>query len=241
MEPKEVYIGCSGFSNRDWKGEFYPAELRAKDYLGYYARHFNAVEVNASFYRKPQAATLQRWRDETPAGFRFFMNMPKSVTHVARMRDAADEAAAFCGHAAAHLQEKLAGFLYQLPPSFAFSEAHLQRVMDTVEPSCLNVVEFRHPSWWTAPVMEALRGQGIVFSGVSIPMDIPDEVVDNHCGVVYYRLHGTPVMFKSAYPDMFLNHLAERLKSGPTAYVFFNNTWGMSAVHNARYLQRRLA
>ena len=72
MENK-IFIGCSGFSERSWKGFFYPEELLSKDYLNYYSKHLNAVEINSTFYRKPTLKTLEKWYNETEDDFKFFI------------------------------------------------------------------------------------------------------------------------------------------------------------------------
>lgn len=237
----KIYIGCSGFSNKDWKGEFYPDNLPAKNYLDYYADKFNAVEINSTFYRQPTLKTLQNWYSKTPGDFRFFVKIPKTITHNAKIKNSSDTVADFCHLIADGLREKTAGFLFQLPPSFVFSDENLEFVLQAVNDACLNVVEFRHKSWWNDAVMDALTKKKIVFSGVSIPKDIPDALVANHPQFLYYRLHGNPVMFKSLYSEDFLDKLASQIKeTDETCYIFFNNTWGMSAIRNAQYLQKLL-
>ncbi|MDD3787717.1 MAG: DUF72 domain-containing protein [Petrimonas sp.] len=238
---KEVYVGCSGFSNNDWKGGFYPENLSPKEYLHFYSGVFNAVEINSTFYRTPSSQTIQNWYSQTPGNFRFFIKIPKRITHTARLNAVSADVNDFCGLFIQGLREKNGGFLFQLPPSFVYSEENLARVLQATSDGCLNVMEFRHASWWTDHVMKALAEKGIVFSGVSIPKDIPYEVNVNHSGFLYYRLHGKPVMFKSAYSDEFLDGLAVQLKNADrTSYIFFNNTWGMSAIRNAQYVQMKL-
>ena len=238
---KEIYIGCSGFSNRDWKGDFYPANLASKDYLHHYSKTFDAVEINSTFYRKPNQKTLQNWHEVTPERFRFFIKMPKNITHDARMDNVSGLVDEFCKYIASELKEKFSGFLFQLPPSFVFSDANLQKITTALNNMYLNVVEFRHPSWWNEEAQLVLSGKNIVFSGVSIPKNIPDDVIVNHPDVLYYRLHGKPVLFKSEYSEEFLQALAAQIKRTDRAsYVFFNNTWGLSAIRNAQYFQEQL-
>lgn len=237
----KIYIGCSGFSNKDWKGEFYPETLSSKDYLEYYSDAFDSVEINSTFYRQPTLETLQNWHAKTPDDFSFFVKIPKSVTHDARLKDSSDKVTDFCALIAEGLQKKISGFLFQLPPSFIFSDENLKRILESANKNYLNVVEFRNKSWWNDTVITALEKNEIVFSGVSIPKDISDELIFNHPHILYYRLHGDPVMFKSSYSDEFLNKFASQIKKAEkTSYIFFNNTWGMSAIRNAKYLQKLL-
>ncbi|ASE60924.1 DUF72 domain-containing protein [Chryseobacterium indologenes] len=238
MKKENLYIGCSGFYNNDWKGSLYTENAPSKDFLSLYAEHFNCVEINSTFYRKPTAKTLLKWHDETPDHFRFFIKIPKSVTHQNRLSESKEEITAFCTHIHDHLKDKLSGFLYQLPPSFNNTQENTDRIIRNIDSNFLNVIEFRDESWWQKEIFSLLKRMNIIFSGVSFPGKLPEEVIINHPEVLYYRLHGKPVLYKSSYSDDFLSHLAEQIKNHPQkAFIFFNNTWGTSAIHNAMFLK----
>ncbi|GAE65678.1 DUF72 domain-containing protein [Chryseobacterium indologenes] len=238
MKKENLYIGCSGFYNNDWKGSLYPENTPSKDFLSLYAEHFNCVEINSTFYRKPTAKTLLKWHDETPDHFRFFIKIPKSVTHQNRLSESKEEITAFCTHIHDHLKDKLSGFLYQLPPSFKNTQENTDRIIRNIDSNFLNVIEFRDESWWQKEIFSLLKRMKIIFSGVSFPGKLSEEVIINHPEVLYYRLHGKPVLYKSSYSDDFLSHLAEQIKNHPQkAFIFFNNTWGTSAIHNAMFLK----
>ncbi|OWR14103.1 DUF72 domain-containing protein [Chryseobacterium sp. VAUSW3] len=237
----KIYIGCSGFSNRDWKGFFFPEDLPSKEQLNFYATQFNTVEINSTFYRRPRAQTLQNWYERTGEDFKFFIKIPKTITHIKRLKDTAAETGDFCNHIYSGIKEKLAGFLFQMPPTFHFSNEDLEKVIETVAPEFLNVVEFRHKSWWNEEVLKTLKEKNIVFSGVSFPKDIPDEFITNSNKFAYYRLHGVPVLFKSEYSEEELINLADEIKKAKeTVFVFFNNTWGTAALKNALFLKKLL-
>ncbi len=234
----KVYIGCSGFSVGYWRGIFYPEDLPSKDYLNFYAKSLSAVEINSTFYRRPRPSTILKWKEQTGDHFKFFIKIPKTITHVKKLIETKDETLEFCNYISEHLQEKLAGFLFQLPPSFHYSEENLEKVIDSVSEGFLNVVEFRHHSWWIPEVFEILKKHNIVFSGVSIPKDIPNDFIINNDEFAYYRLHGIPHMFKSEYAEEELRVLAEKIKSFKgTPYIFFNNTFGTAGIKNALRLQ----
>ena len=237
----KTYIGCSGFSNRDWKGFFFPEELPSKEQLNFYSTQFNTVEINSTFYRRPRPQTLENWYQRTNEDFKFFIKIPKTITHIKRLKETAAETADFCKHIHHGIQEKLAGFLFQMPPSFHYSEEHLEQLIKTVDSRFLNVVEFRHKSWWTEEIFETLKKKNIVFSGVSFPKDIPDNFIINNSKSVYYRLHGVPLLFKSEYSVEELEKLAKEIKKAKQdVFVFFNNTWGIAALKNALYLKKIL-
>ncbi|WP_426478349.1 DUF72 domain-containing protein [Chryseobacterium sp. CBSDS_008] len=241
MKKENLYIGCSGFYNNDWKGSLYPEDAKSKDFLSLYSRIFNSVEINSTFYRKPISKTLLKWHDETPDEFRFFIKIPKSITHQNRLENSREEIAVFCDHIQTGLKDKLSGFLYQLPPSFKNTAENTERIINNIDHAFLNVIEFRHSSWWQKEIFDLLKKHNIVFSGVSFPGDLPEEVITNHPEILYYRLHGKPVLYKSEYSENFLNELAEKIKdSRQTAFIFFNNTWGTAAIKNSLYIKNIL-
>jgi len=241
MKKGSLYIGCSGFYNNDWKGSLYPENAQSKDFLILYSQVFNSVEINSTFYRKPTAKTLTKWHDETNDDFRFFIKIPKAISHEKRLKDAKDDISEFCSHIHAHLKEKLAGFLYQFPPSFKNSPENLGLALANLEFNYLNVIEFRHESWWTEEIFTILKEKNVVFSGVSFPGNLPEDLIINHQEILYYRLHGKPILYKSEYSEEFLDNLAKKIKNSERkAFVFFNNTWGTAAITNSIYLKKIL-
>lgn len=238
MTKENLYIGCSGFYNNDWKGSLYPKDAPSKDFLSLYSKTFNSVEINSTFYRKPTSKTLLKWYDETPDDFKFFIKIPKAITHINRLENSKEEIAAFCDHIQSNLKDKLAGFLYQFPPSFKNTAENTERIINSIDHIFLNVIEFRDISWWQKDIFDILQQHNIVFSSVSFPGNLPEDFIINHPEILYYRLHGKPVLYKSEYSEPFLDELAEKIRnSQQTAFVFFNNTWGTSAITNSLYLK----
>ncbi|MCX7613646.1 MAG: DUF72 domain-containing protein, partial [Caldimicrobium sp.] len=87
MNDRSIFIGTSGWSYASFVGVLYPKELAYKDWLRFYAQHFNTVEINVTFYRKPRPSTFQRWYEETPPEFVFSVKAPRVITHVKKLRD----------------------------------------------------------------------------------------------------------------------------------------------------------
>jgi uncharacterized protein YecE (DUF72 family) len=242
MEKENLYIGCSGFYNNDWKGSLYAEDAKSKDYLTLYSHEFNSVEINSTFYRKPTAKTLVKWAAETPDDFRFFIKIPKAISHEQRLKDCKQEISEFCYHINDHLKEKLSGFLYQFPPSFKNTQENTELILNNLDFDFLNVIEFRHESWWRDEIFNLLKDHNIVFSGVSFPGNLSEDVIINHPEILYYRLHGKPVLYKSEYSAEFLDLLAEKIKnSQQQTFIFFNNTWGTAAIKNSLYLKNILS
>lgn len=241
MKKGNLYIGCSGFYNNDWKGSLYPEDAKSKDFLTLYGKEFNCVEINSTFYRKPTAKTLLKWFDETPDDFKFFIKIPKTISHEKRLKDCKEDVSEFCSHIQNNLKNKLSGFLYQFPPSFKNTQENIDLILKNLDFSFLNVIEFRHESWWRNEIFDILKENNVIFSGVSFPGNPSEDVIINDPDILYYRLHGKPILYKSEYSEEFLNNLAEKIKNQHhETFIFFNNTWGNAAIKNSLHLKKIL-
>jgi uncharacterized protein YecE (DUF72 family) len=237
----KCHIGCSGFYNADWKGLLYPADSQNKDFLKLYSHIFDIVEINSTFYRRPTAKTLQKWVDETTDDFKFFIKVPKTISHQKPFENKKQDVAEFCKYIQTHLGKKLAGFLFQFPPSFHNTSENLDWLAENLPDDQLNVVEFRHISWWNDEIFKIFTENKWLFSGTSFPGNLPDDVIVTNPKIAYYRLHGKPTLYKSPYPEEFLKDLADKVKeTNKEFYVMFNNTWGTAAADNAFYLKQIL-
>ncbi|WP_139924547.1 DUF72 domain-containing protein [Hymenobacter sp. DG01] len=237
------YVGCSGFSYRDWKGVFYPPELPPRKWFAYYCTQFSTLELNVTFYRMPALAAFEQWYDQSPANFRFAVKAPRQVTHYKKFGPEAEPILAdFYGTVWEGLREKLGPVLFQLPPKAAYTEEYLDRILAALDSGFQNVIEFRHPSWWDGEVFRRLARHNVSFVGQSHPLPLPDEVIIN-TPAVYYRFHGVPELYKSPYSPEFLARVAAEVKAAPEArevYLFFNNGIGGVGALNARQLQELL-
>lgn len=234
----KLYIGCSGFSYKEWKDIFYPHGLPARLWLDYYSKKFNTLEINSSFYRTPTEKTINNWYEQTPDDFIFSVKAPKLITHLKRFNIEKSIVDDFTALIKNGLKQKLGCILYQMPPSFHYSEERLQLIVERLDGVVKNALEFRHKSWWTRQVYDTFKKHNIIFCGQSYPGDIPEDVIQN-TSVVYYRFHGKPVLYKSLYDEKALKDVASQLKKNrKEAFIYFNNTWGESALINAVQLQK---
>jgi uncharacterized protein YecE (DUF72 family) len=151
----KIRAGTSGWSYKEWKGFFYPEKLAAKDMLRFYAGQFPTVEVNNTFYRMPNLATLEGWAAEVPDDFSFVLKASKRITHDKRLGDVADSVE-YLLRTAATLGPKLGPFLVQLPPNM---KKDVQRLRDFLPllGRARAAFEFRHASWHDDEVYTALR------------------------------------------------------------------------------------
>lgn len=250
-------IGTSGFSYSDWAGLFYPAGLRERDWLAYYAREFDTVELNVTFYRLPGPRTFAAWVQHTPPGFAFSVKAHRSLTHEVQHADYAG-----FNQAVQPLVEagKLACVLAQFPPAFRptpENQAHLARLRAGLESLPL-VVEFRAAAWVGEPAFELLRSLGLGFVCVDEPQlrGLMPPVAVATGPVAYVRLHGRNAKqwyhhehawqrYDYRYSADELEEWAPRLRSldqaAPLTLVYFNNTPRAQAIDDARALKRLLA
>jgi uncharacterized protein YecE (DUF72 family) len=229
-------IGCSGYYYPSWKNGFYPAGLQPKNWLAYYSSVFNTVELNGTFYRTPKLADLQKYAAVTPDDFRFSVKMNKIFTHTGRLKGVKQEVLDLQAFLLEGLNGKLLHYLFQLPPSFHFSEENLERILESVPHSAENVVELRHVSWWNETVREAFRSAEITFCNVDFPG--LESYFISTTPYFYLRLHGNPDLFKSSYSEEALEGFYRQLpRDAERCSVYFNNTYYEAGYTNARQFQ----
>lgn len=231
------YIGCSGFYYKEWKEVFYPKGLAQKDWFKFYCQHFNTIEINSTFYKMPTQKSFEKWYNESHADFLFTIKAPRLITHYKQLKDCKELLNEFYLAVNEGLKEKLACVLFQFPPKYDFTEQRLQLLINLLNPTLKNVVEFRHASWWDEKIYSKLAAHNIVFCGQSYPSALSDKVIKNS-QTVYYRFHGKPVLYKSEYPFAVIENFAQQIpKETDKAFIYFNNTWGIGALTNAKQLQ----
>jgi uncharacterized protein YecE (DUF72 family) len=239
-----VHIGTSGWSYDHWENVLYPPGLPQRDRLARYTEVFDTVELNASFYRWPRAATFESWRARLPAGFVMSVKAPRGLTHAKKLYDPEQwlTRVAEGWHA---LAPKRGIVLVQLPPSMERDDARLEYFLAHV-PSWMRVsVELRHPSWNTDAVFDLLRRFGAaycVMSGADLPC-----ILMSTADFVYVRLHGPSHehLYAGSYSDDDLAWWADRIRewtgAGKDVFAYFNNDGHGYAVHNALTLKSLVA
>lgn len=230
---KEIHIGCSSFYNRYWKEIFYPVDLPSKQWFEYYCQHFDTFEINATFYKFPTLKILQNWFDRTPDKYLLSVKAPKLITHIHKFNNCETLLEDFYSRCAEGLQHKLASVLFQLPPSYHYSEERLQHIISQLDLKFQNVIEFRHESWWIPEVSNELNKHNITLCTVSHPK-LPETVFTDG-PQIFVRLHGTPKMFYSEYSTDELVKLKEIIMNSPAkkVFVYFNNTARTAGILNA--------
>lgn len=236
-------VGTAGWSIARGEAEHFPAEGSA---LERYAAVFGGAEINSSFHRSHRASTWERWAASVPPDFRFSAKLPKTVTHGQKLADCSGLLAAFLEEVTP-LGAKLEVLLVQLPPSLAFDAALAEdffadlRRRTTAAIAC----EPRHPSWFEVGA-DALLARAQVARVAADPAVVPAAALPGGWrGFDYWRLHGSPAMYRSAYgPERLLPYaqaLAGAAAEGRRAWCMFDNTASSAATGDALWLQRRLA
>ncbi len=240
---RSVRIGCSGWNYAAWRNEFYegrPARL----WLEHYARRFDTVEVNNTFYRLPLATSVAAWVAQTPPDFLFTVKASRYLTHVKRLTDLDQGIRRFYERIDPLVRSpKLGPILWQLPASFRRDDDRLARALDRL-PSGRHCFEFRHASWFVEPVYELLRAHGAAL----VIGDRP-EVKDFQAHVftapwTFVRFHYGSRGRRGNYSERELEEWARRFEDWRREVeilAYFNNDWEVFAVRNALWLKRRLA
>ncbi|HEV2741502.1 MAG TPA: DUF72 domain-containing protein [Candidatus Elarobacter sp.] len=232
MSSGDLRVGTAGWAiPRDVRERFDGNGTR----LERYSRRFRCVEINSSFYRPHRASTYARWAATVPDDFRFALKVPKEITHTRRFVDVVEPLERFLAESA-ELGEKRGVLLVQLPPRFAYDAALVDAFFAVFRARYdgLLACEPRHPTWFAADADDALR-RAHVARVAADPAIVPAAAVPGGWdGFVYYRLHGSPRTYYSAYDDATLNAVAGRLRAATApAWCIFDNTALDAATANA--------
>ena len=240
-EAGTVYVGCAGWSIPKPFADRFPG---GGSHLERYAGALPAVEINSSFYRPHRPATYARWAESVPAGFRFAVKVPKVISHERRLVGVDDLLDRFLAEAT-HLGEKLGPLLVQLPPSLAYSPEVAKRFFEAWRSRFEGDValEPRHPTWFE-PDAERLAADYRIARVAADPAVVGAAGEPGGWnGLAYFRLHGTPKMYYSAYSREYLEALAAKLSRFPPStrvWCVFDNTALGEATANALELLARL-
>lgn len=235
-----VRVGCSGWQYRHWRGNFYPAHVPTARWLEHYARTFDTVELNNSFYRLPEKVTFDAWRQRVPAGFTFAVKASRYLTHLKRLKDPVEPLERFFDRAT-HLLRHLGPVLYQLPPRWGCDLERLRLFLAEIPRGYRQAIEFRDPDWYRDEVFALLERHRVALCLHDMAGSAPPRRAIGP--FVYLRLHG-PQRYAGRYPDSMLAEWAawldERRAAGQDAYVYFNNDVGGHAPRDAVRLREML-
>jgi uncharacterized protein YecE (DUF72 family) len=214
-----LIVGTSGYSYKEWKGTFYPADLPAAKMLPFYATQFGSVEINNTFYRMPEEKTLGKWAGEVPEDFTFVLKAPQRITHQKKLSGAEDDVRHFL-EVASVLGSRLGPLLFQLPPYFRKDVEKLYAFLRILPRQYRIALEVRHDSWLGDDVFAALREHD-----VALCLSDTDEVADPDSLLVTTSSWGYMRLRRTEYSDADLAAWRRRLAAQPWSdgYVFFKH------------------
>lgn len=232
----QLRIGTSGWQYGHWRGIFYPPDLPLKNWFAFYARHFDTVEVNNTFYRLPQASVFMQWHDQAPTGFLYALKYSRYGTHLRKLMSPEGPIGLYMERSAP-LGESTGPILVQLPPKWRVNIERLEGFLAAAPTRRRWAIEFRDASWLCKEAMEVLRRRNAALCIHDILPNHPFEITADW---TYIRYHGASA-HAGDYSRAFLRdearHIAELLKSGRDVYAYFNNDAGGHALHNAKDLR----
>lgn len=231
----DIRIGCSGWSYPHWRKVFYPETLPARAHFAFYARHFNTVELNNSFYRQPPLERFVAWSEQAPPGFIFAVKGSRYVTHVKRLA-VEPGSIELVVEAARGLGDKLGPILFQLQANFHLDLERLKRFVAMLPTDVRFTLEFRHDSWLVPSVFDLLRAHRIALC-------IPDhpkmpQAFQITSDFTYIRMH-LPA-HGLGYGERALQPWAEKVLRWSDqmldVFVYFNNDVEGNAIKDATTL-----
>ncbi len=214
----KLFVGTSGYSYKEWKGSFYPEDLKSNKFLEFYSEHLESVEINNTFYRFPSRSMLEGWCETTPEDFCFAIKAHTKITHKARLKDVESFVVDLVERCRL-LGPRLGPLLFQLPPFLRCDVPRLEQFLEWLPAGERYTLEFRHSSWFVPEVYEALRSAGVALCiSEDDKFDTPREVTADF---TYLRLR------REQYDDSELSQwrdwYAPLVEDGLDAYVYLKH------------------
>jgi uncharacterized protein YecE (DUF72 family) len=236
---ERIHIGTSGWHYSHWQGVFYPEEMAKKEFLKYYADHFQTVEINNSFYQLPKKETLTSWRNSVPSGFIFTVKASRYITHMKKLKDPSEPLHTLL-ETVEVLGDKLGPILFQLPPRWQFNPQRFDNFLDSLPANHRYAFEFRDPRWFNTSAYEMMSKHRAAFciyelAGLLSPKEVTADFI-------YIRLHGPGEAYQGEYDTDALAGWAGAFytwaKQGKEIFCYFDNDEAGYAAQDALRLQK---
>jgi uncharacterized protein YecE (DUF72 family) len=247
LKLEDLRIGCSGWSYKDWLGPFYPGKLQPKDYLKFYSKVFNCVEIDSSFYRVPNAFMIGQWKNSTPKDFLFCPKLPRKITHENKLKDSESRLIYFYSMLS-RLDSKLGPIVVQLPPSIKLA-THLETLkgfLPLLNPSFRHAIEFRHKSWFVPEVYRLLEKEKVAMVwSLNQYIETPPEITSDF---IYLRLVGDREITdfsgiqkdRSVQMGRWAEVIRDKTDAFESGFIFFNNHFAGFGPESANEFRRLL-
>jgi uncharacterized protein YecE (DUF72 family) len=241
MDLDHIRIGCSGWQYKHWRGDFYPAELPVNQWFRRYAKVFDTVEINNSFYRWPDASTFTKWRDQAPPRFLYAVKASRFLTHMKKLKDPEEPVQRTFDNVRA-LGTRLGPMLYQLPPRWPVNLERLEKFLRVLPKRKLHTIEFRDPSWYTDDVFDLLRKYHVALCLHDMQGSATGRLVVGP--FIYVRFHFGTQKYGGRYDDRRLEEWATWLAAQAKerrVFGYFNNDTGGHAPRDAVRLRSMIS
>jgi len=214
MTASRLLAGASGYAFKEWKGSFYPQDIKPEGMLAWYADHLPTVEINNTFYQMPKVAVLENWAATTPENFRFAIKSPRRITHQAQLKaDSVADSVAYLYRNLETLGAKRGPVLFQLPPFLKKDLPRLNEFLSLLPDGHRAAFEFRNSSWFDDEVYAALKSAGASLCFSEREDNAPPPLVETASwGYVRLRLE--------TYSDADLAQWVERLGATGWQQIF---------------------
>jgi uncharacterized protein YecE (DUF72 family) len=239
-----IVVGTSGWQFDNWDGRFYASDTPKEDWLSVYATSFGSVEVNNTFYQRPDAEKLRRWREQTPDSFTFSIKANRYITHLKKFIDP-EEPLQTLYRSLEPLGDRLGPILFQCPPNWHQNVDRLEAFLDELSEHHRHAFEFRDSTWFHPATLDALTRHDAAFCIYELGSKQRSPIAQT-ADFAYVRLHGPETAYEGAYSDEALTTWARRARDwsreGRDVFVYFNNTSGEGhAPFDARRFRKVLA
>jgi uncharacterized protein YecE (DUF72 family) len=238
-----VWLGCSGWQYDDWRGVVYPPRCPQRDWLEVYAREFETVEVNSTFYRLPKRDAVARWVEQVPEGFVFVVKVSRYVTHMKRLTTVPDSWLKLRERIEPIIDAGCLGpLLWQLPANFTRDDERLATALGQLPREHRHAFEFRDPSWFHDDVYALLREHdvaAVIADDARRPLPVPPPTAGFGFVRFHYGARGRRGNYSDTELDAWTGHLA-RLAERGEVFAYFNNDWEGFAPRNAQAVRARL-
>jgi uncharacterized protein YecE (DUF72 family) len=233
-----VRIGTSGYQYEHWKRLFYPEKLPKREWFAHYAKKFDTVEINNTFYGLPSAETFEGWRKQAPPGFLYVLKFSRYGSHLKRLKEPRATIKNFLQRAR-RLRNFLGPILVQLPPNWRVDPDRLAGFLKAAPRSVRWAFEFRDPSWLCEEIFALLQAHNAALCIHDMIQDHPRRITADW---VYLRFHGDH--YGGSYTSEQLRSEArwikQQLVEGRDVFAYFNNDAQGYAVKNAAELKRHI-
>jgi uncharacterized protein YecE (DUF72 family) len=218
-----LLAGTSGYAFKEWKGSFYPEDIKADAMLPFYAGKFPTVEINNTFYRLPKEHVLAEWAAQVPESFTFAIKASQRITHFARLKPECASALEFLLKNTSALGAKLGAILFQLPPNLKRDIDRLRAFLALLPSDRRFTIEFRNETWFDDEIYATLRERDIAMCIIDQPEFASSVVATASWG--YARLH------RFDYDEVALAEWAKRIGAMPwsDAFVYFKHDEGVGS------------